>query len=161
MKTLLLNSSYEPLNFISEVKTIKMLIKGKVQIIDYWDDFYYGFNLPSVIKLNYYVRWVPQKIAFTKNYMISRDDFTCQYCGLLFPDKLLTIDHIIPESKGGTLNWINCVSCCEPCNLKKANRTPAEAGMKLLKKPLIPRNSIFLHYKSIKYKHESWEQYFQ
>lgn len=161
MKVLVLNSSYDPINFLSERKAITMFLKGKVEVVDYWDDFYYGFNLPATIKLNYYIRWIPQKIAFSKNSMMSRDDFTCQYCGKNIPERLITIDHIVPESKGGRSNWANCVSCCSPCNNKKSNRTPEEVGMKLIKRPLIPRNILYLNFKSLKNKHHSWESYFQ
>lgn len=94
-----------------------------------------NFELPSVIRLTRY-HHIPHKskIVGRKN-IYTRDQFTCQYCYRKFHPSDLTLDHILPESRGGPGSWDNLVACCRPCNRRKANRTPEEAGMVLLNKP--------------------------
>ena len=97
---------------------------------------------PSVIRLITYIRIPYRKIELSRRNIIYRDNFKCQYCGTRTKD--LTIDHVIPKSRGGDDSWDNLVSACKPCNNKKGNRTPDEAGMKLLSKPYRPNYIIFI-----------------
>lgn len=163
MKTLLLNGSYEPMKFIPEKKALKLLVKDKVEVISTWDGLLYGrqkMKLPAILRLKYQVRWIPSKVKFNKYSLFKRDKYTCQYCGLSnLKEEQLTIEHINPKSRGGKLNWINCVSACFPCNNKKKNRTPEEAGMKLLSKPVIPKLNLRLEFELMKHKHDSWSDY--
>lgn len=76
--------------------------------------------------------------AFSKSKLLRRDRFTCAYCGDCFAEQDLQCEHIVPESRGGPWSWMNLVAACAPCNLAKANRTPAEAGMELLFLPYVP-----------------------
>lgn len=76
--------------------------------------------------------------AYSKLKVLRRDRQTCAYCGEVYPETLLTIDHIVPESRGGPLTWMNTVASCRACNAGKRNRTPEEAGMPLLFTPYVP-----------------------
>ena len=95
------------------------------------------FKLPAVIRvLNMVKRSKRRGISFSKKNILRRDNFTCQYCGV--SNNSLTVDHVLPKSRGGKSNWINVVVACKPCNLKKGDQTPSERGMRLLTKPFKP-----------------------
>ncbi|MGH7144195.1 MAG: HNH endonuclease [Planctomycetota bacterium] len=96
-------------------------------------------EVPEVIVLAYYDR-VPQRcLNYGKEHIFKRDRFTCMYCGVQPGRGALTIDHVVPRSQGGRTSWENCVACCEACNGQKADRTPAQAGLRLLHFPERPR----------------------
>ncbi|MFA3781888.1 HNH endonuclease [Melioribacteraceae bacterium 4301-Me] len=101
-----------------------------------------SYPWPSVIRLNEYVRLPFQKIILTRRNILKRDGHRCAYCGR--GDLPLTIDHIIPKSKGGDESWENLVAACIVCNNKKGDRTPEEANMKLLIKPYTPNHIMFI-----------------
>lgn len=140
---ILLNSDFGFLNTISWKKAMRLIEKGKVEIIkkskkvirsieNNWERV-----VPKVLRLIKLVRSVYKtKVPFSKKNVFIRDGFTCMYCGR--KDQRLTIDHIIPKSKGGKLTFENCVASCKPCNNKKNNRLPSEAKMFLIKRPFCP-----------------------
>jgi 5-methylcytosine-specific restriction endonuclease McrA len=130
---LVLNSDYNPINVCSAKRAIVLLLKEKAHLIS-----------NKVIRLVEYVRIPFYKMSNTKpsrNMVHKRDGYRCSYCGC---EKNLTIDHIIPSSRGGSNDWSNLTSCCGPCNTKKANRTPEEAGMRLLRPAREPMNKVYL-----------------
>ena len=142
-KVLLLNNQYEPLNITSWKRAIVLLIKGKAEYIhklnkieDYIkvDDTY----VPKTIKLRYDVAIPELELPFSRENIYQRDNYTCQFCGEKFPFKELTLDHVFPKSRGGEDTWENIVACCKTCNQLKADRTPEEANMPLLKEPERP-----------------------
>ncbi|MCA9483402.1 MAG: HNH endonuclease [Nitrospina sp.] len=143
-KVLILNYSYEPLQFCTAKRGIIMVLSGRAEKIE--TNGYvvrspnFSFPLPTVIRVLKMVRRNRRNrgkgVAFSKKNIMRRDNYTCQYCGVR--EKLLTVDHIIPKSRGGETNWMNVVVACKPCNLKKGNRTAVEAGMALNKKPFRP-----------------------
>jgi len=142
VKSLVLNASYEPLQFCSAKRAIIMVLTGRAEFIE--SDGYVvrspntTFKLPAVIRVLNIVKRVRRKgIAFSKKNILRRDDFTCQYCGT--GGKFLTVDHVLPKSKGGKSVWTNVVVACKPCNLKKADHTPSEKGMELNKTPSKPQ----------------------
>jgi 5-methylcytosine-specific restriction endonuclease McrA len=97
--------------------------------------------LPSVIALTEYVAQPHTTPAFTRRNVFLRDGYRCQYCGNLFRTEDLSLDHVIPRSKGGTLNWENTVTCCKKCNGKKGSLLPSElksVGMRLIREPRTP-----------------------
>ena len=99
--------------------------------------------VPKVLRLLKLVRAVyKQKVPFSRKNIMVRDDFVCQYCGIT--GERLTIDHVIPKSRGGKTNFENCVGACKTCNAKKANKTPREAKMFLKKQPYSPTIMEFL-----------------
>ena len=130
---LVLNSSYEPLHFTDWKRAVVLLFKDKAKLIN-----------KRIIRLVNYVR-IPFKSglqSYPKRKMIyKRDNYKCQYCGSF---KDLTIDHVIPKSKGGTNKWDNLVTCCRKCNLKKGDKLLSETNMVLSAKPKAPFNNVHL-----------------
>ena len=141
LKILVLNYSYEPLQFCSAKRGIVMVLVGRAERIES-DGFVIrspsvSFQLPAVIRVLKMVKRNRRKgVNFSKKNILRRDNHTCQYCGISNP--LLTVDHVLPKSRGGKTNWTNVVVACKPCNLKKGNQTPSERGMRLRQKPSKP-----------------------
>jgi len=94
------------------------------------------YPIPSVVRLFRMVRRPPGRLALSRKNVFRRDRYTCQYCGARGVE--LTLDHVTPRSRGGRTTWENLVTACKACNTKKGNRTPEEAGMRLLKRPRAP-----------------------
>jgi 5-methylcytosine-specific restriction endonuclease McrA len=132
-----LNASYEPLRIISAKKALTLITKG-VALVEVPTSIkvYPGIYLPSVIRLRNY-RHVPIRLQqVSRRNIILRDGSRCQYCGQRFESAELTLDHIIPRSRGGRNEWSNLVAACKKDNHRKADRTPEEAGMVLLRRPI-------------------------
>jgi 5-methylcytosine-specific restriction endonuclease McrA len=146
---LLLNATYEPLRVISWKKAIILVLLGKVEVLKEYEREIRGVSirlkLPSVIRLLKYVKGNHNWITFSRQNVYLRDGFRCQYCGREFPSEELTCDHVIPRSRGGITDWSNVVTCCKSCNTKKGDRTPEEAGMRLLREPKRPVWLPFVH----------------
>jgi 5-methylcytosine-specific restriction endonuclease McrA len=143
---LVLNSDYNPINICEGRRAIVLLLKRKAQFIS-----------DKVIRLLEYIRIPFARIMSHKpsrNLIHKRDNHTCQYCGV---KENLTIDHILPSSRGGIDSWENLVCCCTSCNAKKGNKTPREAGMQLLKEPKAPFNKVYLTINSSN--NPNWNQY--
>lgn len=108
------------------------------------DDFEWlhgiGFKLvaPEIIVLRDYAGYNKREVKFSRRNIFERDDYTCQYCRKRLATKELTIDHVMPRSRGGKSLWANVTLACYPCNRRKDNRTPEEARMRLIKKPERP-----------------------
>jgi 5-methylcytosine-specific restriction endonuclease McrA len=142
-RALVLNASYEPLQIVNWQKAILLWFSGKVEVLDKHDAFVRSVReklaIPSVIRLRTYVAIRGRnKIRFSRDNVLLRDDYSCQYCGRVQPPRELTLDHLLPISRGGKKSWKNIVTACRRCNQKKGNRTPEEAHMRLLKKPQLP-----------------------
>ena len=146
MKTLKLDSTYRPIGVIDCVEALVMCIVGKATAVEEYEEQISSpsvtFNLPSVIVLKTVVKFINRGVTASRKNIFWRDNGQCQYCGIIEPPKDMTIDHIVPRSRGGENTWTNLVTCCKKCNQKKGNRTPEEAGMKLRKKPVKPRTSL-------------------
>ena len=138
-RVLVLNSDYTPLNVTTLIKGFNMVIKGKAEILKYGNTpIITGTNKymrQVIIRLTKYINFRVRVLKVNRQRIFKRDDFMCMYCG---SGKNLTIDHIIPKSRGGNNTWKNLITCCRSCNLRKDNRTPEESGMKLIKKPIEP-----------------------
>lgn len=100
-----------------------------------------NYPFPSVIRLSRFIKVPFKKIELSRKNILRRDNYCCQYCGTRTHE--VTIDHIIPKSRGGAVSWENLVSACHRCNHKKGSRTPEEAGMALINKPQKPHHIIF------------------
>ena len=98
----------------------------------------FRIRIPEVILLTYYNGMPQMEVVFTRRNLYRRDKYTCQYCGCKPGSEELTIDHILPRSRGGKSTWENCVLACVKCNHKKSNMTPAESHMHLLNDPIEP-----------------------
>ncbi len=115
----------------------------------------HSFPMPSVIRLNRYVNAPYKGVSLTRQNIFKRDNFECQYCGT---KRELTLDHVIPSSRGGPHSWLNLVTACKRCNAKKGDYTPEEAGMAMLHHPFMPSYTLFLRDIS-GMKQEEWDEF--
>ena len=165
-QALLLNASYEPLKVVHWQKAITLWCQGKVEVIAVHDreirSVSVSFRLPSIIRL---LRFVKIKrrfdyVPFSRASIYARDKHTCQYCAEVFPTSELTFDHVVPVAQGGRKDWENIVTCCVSCNRRKGGRTPAEAGMKLLRVPKRPDSGPAIRIKlELPSAPESWRDF--
>ncbi|MBD2422375.1 HNH endonuclease [Cyanobium sp. FACHB-13342] len=139
---LVLNASYEPLNITTWRRAVVMVLKGKAEGLEHdparriRDDTW----LPTVIRLRHYVRVPYKPLPLTRRNLFHRDGHRCQYCGTCSDQ--LSVDHVVPRSRGGLDTWENVTTACLPCNVRKGNRTPREAGMPLARQPHRPLSSL-------------------
>jgi len=160
---LVLNASYEPINICNLRRAMKMIIKGVARAEETSDrqirSVATAIQVPLVIRLVRYVRIPHIMVKFSRRNVFMRDQYACQYTGEEYPKHLLTIDHVIPRSRGGMTTWDNVVSACRKCNIKKGNRTPSEANMMLIRKPKSPTIITYMHM-SYQFRHDpSWKKY--
>jgi 5-methylcytosine-specific restriction endonuclease McrA len=146
-RTLLLNASFEPLTVISWQRAITLLFMGKVEVIEEYQEHNIHsvsmqMAMPAVVRLLRYVKRRYFGLRFSRQNIYARDAFHCQYCSEYYTEDELTFDHVMPRSRGGKTCWENIVTCCVDCNRKKGNRTPDEAGMRLLNRPQKPANHL-------------------
>ena len=165
-QTLLLNASYEPLKIVHWQKAVTLWCQGKVEIISVYDRevraVTFSFKLPSVIRLLRYVRMRRRfdYVPFSRANIYARDEYTCQYCGDTLPAGELTFDHVIPVAHGGRKDWENIVTCCVTCNRDKGGRTPAQAGMRLIRPARRPSAGPALRITiGVRHTPESWRDY--
>jgi 5-methylcytosine-specific restriction endonuclease McrA len=118
-------------------------------------------EVPRVIRLLGYDRVPRQKVRFSRRNVFARDGHRCQYCGKSFATSELSLDHVVPRSKGGPTSWENMVAACLKCNVRKGGRTPHEAGMRLLGEPTRPRVSPALSLKLGHRKYTSWRAFLE
>jgi 5-methylcytosine-specific restriction endonuclease McrA len=148
MRTLLLDNTYFPVKVINWQKAIILLVSGRAEVVEEYSNIAIrsvscSLRLPRVLRLFSRHRSA-FNVRFTRHNLYWRDQNTCQYCTKKFSTSELTFDHIVPVSKGGETSWTNVVAACASCNTKKANKTPEEAGLKLLKTPRVPNWSPYL-----------------
>jgi len=157
---LVLNQDYQPLSICSVQRSMKLLFLEKAELL--YDEpgkrirtvrNYYTY--PSVIRLRNYIRIPYHRIVLSRRNIMKRDRFECQYCGG-YND--LTLDHVLPRSRGGRDQWENLVTACNRCNVRKGNRTPAEAKMPLRREPFRPIPITFFRERSGGV-NESWKPY--
>ena len=160
-QVLVLNASYEPLNITTWRRATVLMLKGKAESLeeDSSRKIRNEIKLPTVIRLRHFIRIPYREIALTRKNILQRDNNSCQYCG--YKGDKLSIDHVLPRSRGGSDTWENVTTACLPCNVFKGSRTPAEANMPLRKKPHRPLNTIsFEANKQIDSgKHREWGKY--
>lgn len=169
-RALLLNTDYTPLHFISDFDAITLFYKGRAEVIEgmsgkksEWDETFNSpstsIRVPATMRLLRRVnkKWKPPR--FRKKVLFNRDNWSCQFCGLKLNWENITIDHVMPSSRGGGTNWLNCVASCKPCNKRKANRTPEEAGMRLRQKPAMPSSLHFWDALKSSVWHPDWDMF--
>lgn len=168
LTTLVLSQYYECMDFRSTRRSIQLIFKEKVEVLENWDEEWRGgerggstslIQLPAVVRLTYRTPWIPRKYTFSRFGVFNRDLYTCQYCGHARGKRELTIDHIVPKSKGGKNDWMNCVAACKDCNNLKKDLLPKEAGMRLLREPFIPNLSVKDDLSSQPVLHPQWNNY--
>jgi len=135
---LVLNASYEPLNITTWRRAVVMVLKGKAEGLEHDPGRRIREDtlLPTVIRLRHFVRVPYKQLPLTRRNLFHRDGHRCQYCGASADQ--LSVDHVVPRSRGGLDIWENVTTACLPCNVRKGNRTPREAAMPLLRPPHRP-----------------------
>ena len=146
-RVLVLNATFEPINVCTVRRAVVLLLKDKAEVIEHGDwqlhSATHTIAGPVVIRLVTYVR-IPRdthRRKITRRAVFARDNWTCQYCG---SRSSLTVDHVVPRSKGGLSSWENIVASCAPCNRRKGNALPRQAGMRLLRQPRTPSVHVFI-----------------
>lgn len=141
-RTLVLDLGYQPHRIVSWQRAVTMLFQGKVEVVEEYEDVIYSgrtlvLKMPAVVRL---LQKVARKkaVRFSRMNVLTRDNWTCQYCGRKLPTNRLNYDHVTPRSQGGKTVWENIVTSCIPCNDRKANRTPQQARMQLRRPPVRP-----------------------
>lgn len=161
-RVLILNASFEPLHVCSVKRAIQLLMTEVAVRVEDADAVLRtptrAVPVPSVVRLSRYVRRPHRpRVAFNRRNLFRRDDHRCQYCGRRGSD--LTLDHVLPRSRGGPTSWDNVVACCRSCNAKKRDRTPDEADMHLERKPKAPRFVFSSAYGLIRDVDPIWKRY--
>ena len=160
-QVLVLNASFEPLNVCSVRRAHVLVWKGKAEIVERQASpmrtSTSTYVRPHVIRLLQYVR-VPRTVkrSMSRRALFARDGWRCVYCGT--QAGRMTLDHVLPRSRGGQSTWENVVTACSPCNLGKGDRTPEEAGLALQRPPRPPPPVLFIRIMTPRVP-ESWEQY--
>ncbi|MER2512626.1 MAG: HNH endonuclease [Nitrosomonas ureae] len=160
---LVLNATYEPLSVVSIKRAIVLLLKEKAELLEAAETTLracgVAMPVPLVIRMVYCVR-IPRAMTLplSRRTVMARDQYTCQYCGATPLRVDLTLDHVLPRSRGGRSEWENMVVACRTCNQKKGNRTPREAGMRLARPPRRPRY-IALALLGENNQREAWNKY--
>jgi 5-methylcytosine-specific restriction endonuclease McrA len=164
---LVLNRLWQAVNIIGARRAFALLARGHADVVHHLEDDFRTFSmldwidfsesnppiteleavhtpsltirLPRVILLTFFDKLPCKELKLTRNNVFERDHNTCQYCGRRVPREQLNLDHVIPRDNGGKTTWENIVCSCVPCNTRKANRLPHEAGMRLIRKPQRPK----------------------
>ena len=186
---LVLNKHYAAVRVISVRRAFVMLCKRIAEIITVQDDGYLSYDFeswceisryqaeferdhhdwirgvkfdiaaPRVIRLLFYDRLPRQPVKFNRRNIFARDRNRCQYCGKRFPTSELSLDHVVPRSRGGEAIWTNIVCCCVKCNVRKGGRTPVEAGMRLTAVPIKLKRSPIVTLRLSSQKYASWKHF--
>jgi 5-methylcytosine-specific restriction endonuclease McrA len=184
-QVLVLNRLWQAVNVCSVRRALSLLFEGHAEVVmgmndgsfqtfsfNEWTDFSreepdpesihtisFRIRVPKVILLLFFDRLPKKEVKFTRHNIFERDKNTCQYCGKVFDRKDLNLDHVIPRDRGGPTTWENIVCSCIACNTHKANRTPQEAGMHLIRKPKRPKWRPFIQVNLGLQCHDSWKHF--
>lgn len=188
-KVLVLNRFYTAIRVISARRAFTMLCKQVAEIIAVEDGHYITYDLaswteiadlqqqfepeahawvrtprlriavPKIIRLLGYDRLPRQEVKLNRRNLYARDGSHCQYCGKTFPTRELTIDHVVPRVLGGNHSWTNLVCACVRCNARKGGRTPDQARMQLIRKPVKPRRNPSITLRLGEARYRSWKAF--
>ena len=158
---LVLNQNYEPLNVCPARRAIILIGRGKAEVLEERDTTIatpsQRYPVPSVIRLVYLIKRPHPRVKLSRREIFVRDRYTCQYCGLQTRD--LTLDHVVPRHHGGRHSWDNLVSACKSCNHRKANKTPAEARMRLARVPKEPPAHSYYVFQQYLQQRREWHKF--
>jgi 5-methylcytosine-specific restriction endonuclease McrA len=184
-QVLVLNRLWQAVNVCTARRALSLLFEGHAQVVlndddgnfrtfDFgaWRDFSqtdshpevihtvsFRIRVPRVILLLVFDRMPKKEVKFTRHNIFERDRNTCQYCGHIFDRRELNLDHVVPRDRGGPTSWENIVCSCVPCNTRKGNRTPLEAGLHLIRKPKRPKWRPFVQVSVGIVGHDSWKHF--
>ena len=157
---LVLSQSYEPVMVTSAKRAVILMLLEKAEgVVNYEEvihSAHFQMPLPSVVRLARYVRIPNRDVVLTRKNVLKRDNHCCQYCSR--SSVPLTLDHVVSKHRGGKGTWKNLVAACHPCNVRKGNQTPAEAGMLLLRVPHKPSRITYFQ-KFVRKHQEAWRPY--
>jgi 5-methylcytosine-specific restriction endonuclease McrA len=158
---LIVNQNYEPLITTSVKRAIVLVFLGKAQLVEARRgrtirSVSRVFPEPSIVRLEVYARVPYKQVMLNRKNILKRDGGVCQYCGTA--TGVMTVDHVIPRLRGGGDNWENLVCACDRCNNKKGDRTPEQAGMRLLRRPRRPSHLAFIR-QLVNKGDEVWKKY--
>ncbi len=177
---LVLNSLYQAVQITGTHRAFRLFYAGRARALsadftpydfDNWCDLPVGIDddvirtpsrrirIPRVIQLAYYDRVPHREVRFTRRNIFFRDRNRCQYCGKVFAQRDLNLDHVVPLSRGGRSEWTNVVTACVPCNSRKGSRSPEEAALKLFRRPKKPAGHPILRSGWIQSFHEEWRTF--
>lgn len=186
---LVLNKHYAAVRITTVRRAMCMLFKNLAEIISVENDQYASYNfetwreiselraryerdhhewlrcvrfdlaVPRIVRLLFYDRLPQTPVKFTRRNLYARDRGRCQYCGRRFPTSELSLDHVVPRSRGGEATWTNIVCCCVACNVRKGGRLPREAGMHLIAQPIKPKRSPVVTLQLNSRRYASWKQF--
>jgi len=177
---LVLNSLFQAVQITGVHRAFRLFYAGRARALapdfraydfDNWCDLPVGIDdevirtpsrrirIPRVIQLVHYDRVPHREVRFTRRNIFYRDRNRCQYCGKAFVQRDLNLDHVVPLSRGGRSEWTNVVAACVPCNGRKGNRFPAEAGMRLIRQPKKPAGHPLVRANWIGRFHEEWKTF--
>ena len=161
-RVLILNTSYEPLHVCSVKRAVSLLMQEIAERVEDSDKVLRSpsqiFPVPSVVKLKKFIkRPFRYRVSFNRKNVFRRDNHTCQYCSRFSHE--LTLDHVIPRSRGGKTIWENVVACCQKCNARKRDLTPEKAGMVIIRKPFAPKFMFSSAYGILPTIDPIWEKY--
>jgi 5-methylcytosine-specific restriction endonuclease McrA len=177
---LVLNRSFFPIHVTTVKRAFCMLVSGIARVVDEeyrtfdfhsWTELSEAVHgdtiglvdrvirVPRVIVLTAYDRIPRRTVKFSRLNVLLRDNHTCQYCAKKLPRAKLNLDHVIPRSRGGTTTWENIVTSCHECNRRKGGRLPAEAGLKLIRKPFRPKAIPFVSIARSGIRFEEWKPF--
>lgn len=186
---LVLNKHYAAVRVVSARRAFCMLFKQIAEIVSLEDRTYQSYDfeswrevseyrskyerehhewvrcvrfelaVPKIIRLLFYDRLPHQTVKLNRRNIFARDRSSCQYCGQKYPTSELSLDHVVPRSRGGSTAWTNLVCCCVRCNVRKGGRTPREAHMKLVTDPVKPKRPPVVTLRLTSEKYASWRQF--
>lgn len=167
--TLLLTPWMQAHRIVGWQEAICKLVEGEIEVLESHEDPEakvsspsVSFQIPSVARIKTPIPFNKKGVKFSRVNVLTRDNFTCQYCGNKFPRRQLNYDHVLPRNQGGKTVWTNIVTACLPCNSRKGGRTPEQARMRLLKQPVRPSFlPLQMPAVPVRMVPESWKAYLQ
>jgi 5-methylcytosine-specific restriction endonuclease McrA len=153
------DGQYVSFDFASWREVSQARLRFKEPDDDYVRTVHFEIQVPRIIRLLAYDRLPRQKVKFNRRNLFARDGNRCQYCGRRFATSELSLDHVVPRIQGGRATWDNIVCACLKCNVRKGGRTPAQAGIRLIREPVEPRTSPALRLKLSHRKYRSWKAF--
>ncbi len=186
---LVLNKNYMAIRIIGARRAFSLLCRRLAEVVSYEEGSYANYDfqswcdvselkrnfepdnydwvstvniyvaVPRIIRLLFYDRLPRSEVKFNRRNIFARDKNRCQYCGKKQPISELSLDHVLPRSAGGKATWTNIVCACTSCNVKKGGRTPQQAGMALIQKPVKPKHSPLIHIHLGHQRYSSWKQF--
>lgn len=152
-------SQWQNMDFASWRELSQLKLEFEPQEYDWIHTVRFQIAVPRIIRLLGYEKLPRQDVKFNRRNIYARDSNRCQYCGKRMSTTELSLDHVVPKSQGGKSNWENIVCCCVKCNVKKGGRTPEQANLRLITKPIKPKRSPVISIRLADERYSSWKQF--